>query len=119
MPGRFSLFTDENIGGPFIKGLVARGWDVQRAVDVFGEETDDDALFAYAAKTGRVFLTDDRPAEAVAIVWLENGRPFRGMIRCPQQGQMSVGELLTALEELARQDEPFANYPIVYLKSEA
>ncbi len=32
---------------------------------------------------------------------------------------MSVGELLTALEELARQDDPFANYPIVYPESEA
>lgn len=116
MPGRFALFTDENIGGPLIKALVERGWDVERAIDVFGEETDD-ALFAHAARTERVFLTDDRPAEAIAIDWLDKGRPFRGMIRCPQQGEMSVGELLASLEELAQQDDPFWSYP--YLKPQA
>lgn len=117
MPGRFALFTDENIGGPLIKALVERGWEVERAIDVFGEQTDDNALFAYAAQAGRVFVTDDRPAEAVAIDWLAQGRAFRGMIRCPQQGEMSVGDLLAAFEELTRQDDPFATYPIVYLKA--
>ena len=49
MPGRFALFTDENVDGPLIKALSARRWDVKRAVDVFGERTDDEALFALAA----------------------------------------------------------------------
>ena len=99
MPGHFGLFTDENIPGPLIKALVTRGWDVLRAVDVFGERTDDDVLFAYAAEHGRVFVTDDRPAEAVAIRWLREGRSFRGMIRCPARGA-SVGELVEAFESL-------------------
>lgn len=119
MPGRLPLFTDENIGGPLVKALADRGWDVVRAIDVFGEETDDRVLFAHAAETGRIFVTDDRPAEAVAIDWLAEGRPFRGMIRCPQQGEMSVGELLAAFEDLARRDDPFASYPIIYLKPRA
>lgn len=55
MPGRFALFTDENVDGPLIKALSARGWDVVRAVDVFGERTDDDVLFSYAAEHRRVF----------------------------------------------------------------
>jgi hypothetical protein len=46
VPGRFAIFTDENVDGPLIKALSARGWDVVRAVDVFGERTDDEALFA-------------------------------------------------------------------------
>ena len=53
MPGRFPLFTDENVDGPLIKALTARGWDVLRAVDVFGERTDDAVLFAYAAENAR------------------------------------------------------------------
>jgi len=42
--------TDENVDGPLIKALSARGWDVARAVDVFGERTDDETLFGYAAE---------------------------------------------------------------------
>ena len=116
MPGRFALFTDEDVDGPLIKALRARGWDVVRAVDIFGERTDDEALFAYAAGQGRVFVTGDRPAEALAIRWLREGRGFRGMIRCPT-GMMNVGGLLTAFENLAEQAEPFGGYPIVYLKA--
>lgn len=116
MAGRFPLFTDENVGGPLIHGLRERGWDVVRAIDVFGEETDDDVLFAWAAEMQRVFVTDDRPAEAVAIRWLDEGRPFRGMIRCPQQREMSTGELLAAFEDLAAKDDPFGAYPLVYFK---
>lgn len=115
MPGRFALFTDENVDGPLIKALSARGWDVVRAVDVFGERTDDDVLFSYAAEHRRVFVTGDRPAEAVAIRWLREGRGFRGMIRC-QTGVMGVGDLLTAFERLAEIQDPFGGYAIVYLK---
>lgn len=115
MPGRFALFTDENIAGPLIKALIARGWDVVRAVDVLGERTDDEVLFAYAAAQGRVFVTGDRPAEAVAIRWLREGRAFRGMIRCPIR-EMSVGELVVAFERLAEAEDPFGGYPIVYVK---
>lgn len=117
MAGRFPLFTDENVAGPLIKALIARGWDVVRAVDVFGERTGDQVLFAHAAAQGRVFVTGDRPMEAVAIFWLREGRAFRGMIRCPTQG--SVGELLAAFEGLAEADDPFAGYPIVYIRPNA
>ena len=114
MAGLFALFTDENLEGPLIKALSSRGWDVARAVDVFGERTDDEVLFAWAAEHDRVFVTGDRPAEAIAIRWLRDQRPFRGMIRCT--GAMSIGELLSAFEKLAAQENPFGRYPIVYLK---
>jgi hypothetical protein len=113
--GRFALLTDENVDGPLIKALRALGWDVERAVDVFGERTDDEILFAYAAEHGRVFVTGDRPAEAIAIRWLSEARSFRGMVRC-QTGVMSVGDLVTAFEKLAEEGDPFGGYPIVYLK---
>jgi len=95
VPSRFPLFTDEIIAGPLIKALVARGWDVERAVDVFGEKTDDEVLFAHTAEQGRIFVTADQPAEAIAIRWLREGRTFHGMIRCPQG--ITVAELLTRL----------------------
>jgi hypothetical protein len=88
---------------------------VKRAVDFFGGRTDDEALFAYAAEHGRAFVTGDRPAEAVAIRWLREGRGFRGMIRCPT-GAMNVGDLLAAFERLAEEADPFGGYPIVHLK---
>ena len=69
MPGRFALFTDENVDGPLIKALSARGWDGKRAVDFFGERTDDEALFAYAAEHGRVFVTGG----SRAYPWLAPG----------------------------------------------
>jgi hypothetical protein len=113
--GRFPLFTDENVDGPLIKALSARGWDVVRAVDVFGERTDDEVLFAYAAEHGRVFVTGDRPTEAIAIRWLRERRGFRGMIRC-QTGAMSVGDLGAAFEKLAEEEDPFGSYAIIHVK---
>jgi hypothetical protein len=115
VPGRFGLFTDENIPGPLITALIARGWDVVRAVDVFGERTDDEVLFAYAAEQERVFVTDDRPAVAVAIRWLQAGRGFHGMIRCPAR-EMSVGDLVEAFDTLAALEAPFGGYPIIHFK---
>jgi hypothetical protein len=88
---------------------------VLRAVDVFGERTDDAVLFAYSAEQGRVFVTGDRPAEAIAIRWLREGRLFRGMLVC-STGTMSVGDLSVAFDELAKEADPFGGYPIVYLR---
>ena len=51
MPGRFALFTDENVDGPLIKALSARGWDMVRAVDVFGERTEDEACSPMRRRT--------------------------------------------------------------------
>ena len=60
MPGRFALFTDENVDGRLIKALVARGWDVVRAVGV-GE---------LAAAFERLAETDD-PFAGYPIAYLE------------------------------------------------
>ena len=118
MAGRFALLTDEHVPGPLLKGLIRLGWDVRRAVDVFGQRTDDDVLFAYAAREGRVFVTTDEPAEAIATNWLTDGKAFRGLI-CWRQGhqrRMSVGDFIEAFEELAAKEDPFQPYPIVHIK---
>jgi hypothetical protein len=116
VPGRFPRLTDENISGHLIKALVSRGWDVQRAVDVFGGRTDDERLFTHAAEQGRIFVTCDRPAEAIAIRWLEEGRAFEGMIRCPAE-EVGVGDVVAAFEDLAEQENPFGAYAIVYIRA--
>jgi hypothetical protein len=116
--GRFALLTDEHVPGPILKGLIHLGWDVERAVDVFGQRTDDDVLFAYAAKEGRVLVTTDEPAEAIAKQWLTDGKAFRGLVCWIQrhQSRMTVGDFIRAFEELAAQEDPFGIYPIVHIK---
>ena len=85
MPAPFPLFTDAHGQQPLVDALLRRGWDVVRAIDTFPQGTDDDVLFEYAVREGRVFVTNDGPAEAIGIRWLRQCRPFPGMICWPQR----------------------------------
>ncbi len=113
--GRFRLLTDESVDGPYVRALQRRGWEIVLAIEVFGEMTDDEKLFAHAAAEDRVFVTEDRAIKAIAERWLREGRPFRGLIILPQQS-MSAGEIAQAMDELAAEDDPFSPFPIVYIK---
>ena len=75
MAGRFALYTDADVRGQVIKSLKDHGWDVMRAVDAFPEGTLDLVHFE-----GRVLVTNDGDQEQIAIQWLSEGRPFRGLI---------------------------------------
>lgn len=88
-----------------------------RAIDLYPERTSDEVLFARAATDDRVFATNDRPAEAIAIRWLREGRRFRGMIVWPvgAYGYRSTGDLVDDFEALAREGDPFA-YAVRHLK---
>ena len=118
MAGRFPLLSDACVNDHLVRGLKDRGWDVVRAVDLYPEATKDEVLFARAAAEGRVFVTNDRPSEAVAVRWLLEGRPFRGVIAWPVAGYetRSIGDLIEEFEELARLDDPFGTYPVRHLK---
>jgi hypothetical protein len=107
--GRFPLLTDENVSGPIVAALIHQGWDILRAVDTHGERSDDAVLFVYAANNGRVFVSSDEPARAIAIQWIEQGRPFRGMVCWIQEHQrrMTVGDFLREFEALASEEDPF------------
>ena len=99
-----------------MKGLRARGWDVMRSVDVFGERNDDDDLFAWAAAEGRVFVTCDEHIHATARRWTEVGRSFRMVYWRPERHrEMSDGDVIAALEQLALKSDAFS-YPIEYIK---
>ena len=97
-------------------GLLRRGWDAVRTVDVHGEGIKDPPLFASVAQLGRVFVTNDGPLHHVALDYLREGRPFRMVYRSKKDDkQYSVGQILDAFDELARAQDPF-RYPIYYLK---
>jgi hypothetical protein len=114
--GRFPLYAD--VRGTLIKGLLQLGWDVVRAIDVFPEGTEDLPHFERAVALGRVLVTNDEDQEATADQWYRAERPFPGVIAWCQKlyRQVSNAEILECFENLARQDEPFAAYPIIHLK---
>ncbi len=118
MAERFPLFTDENVDGTVVEALRREGWDVVRAVDTFGEKTDDAELFEWAVTNGRVFVTTDNRIEAIAQRWLAQWRPFR-MVRWLQERQLhaSPGAFVRAFEALMQKPDAFA-YSIEYLKPE-
>lgn len=105
---RFLLFTDAHIRQQIVEGLQRRSWDVERAIDVFPEKTDDDILFAYAAKNDRVFVTCDKRLQPIAHEWLDEGRPFR-MIAWKEEHhrRLSDGWFIQKFEELAEAEDPF------------
>lgn len=118
MAGRFPILTDACVNDHLARALEQRGWDVKRAVDLYPEKTKDEVLFERAAKDGRIFVTNDRPAEAIAIRWLKEGRAFRGMVAWPQEDyeHRTIGDFVQDFEDLAQEENPFA-YPIRYLKA--
>ncbi len=115
MGGRFPLYADADVRGPFIKALKNAGWDVVRAIDELIEGTDDPPHFERAVEQGRVLVSNDADQEEIAHQWYEQGRAFPGLVvwRQAVYGQMTFGELVEVFEDLARQDDPFAVYPIV------
>ena len=121
MPGPFALFTDEHISKALVKALRESRWDVVRAIEVFGEETDDERLFEYAAENGRVFVTTDEDFEAIAARWLSQWRHFRGLIIWKQdrQREISVGGFLGEFEALSARSDDFGGYPVFHIKPRA
>jgi len=100
--GRFPLLTDENITGPLVGGLRSRGWDGVTVHEIFGEESIDEVLFAYAAERGRVLVTTDEDCLVIGHRWLAEGRSFRLVFW--QQGphqHVRVSPFLEAFEALA------------------
>ena len=111
MAGRFRLLTDVHVDGPLIKALSLRGWDVVRAVDAGLGETPDDLLFEYAAREGRVLVTNDKAIQATAVSWLREGRAFPGLLVWEKKhhDRMKRSDFVEAFESLAQEDAPFAS----------
>jgi hypothetical protein len=118
VPGRFPLYTVENVKGALIKALRQAGWDVLRALDVFAEGTDDDTHLDYAVKANRALVTNDQPMQATAHERLSQGKAIPRVIGWPQEKykRATVAAVVQKFEQLAETDEPFnPDYPIIYL----
>lgn len=117
MAGRFPLYTDADVRGRIVDALQYVGWDLVRAIDLYPEKTKDPVHFTRAAELNRVLVTNDNDHRKIAVQWMMEGRPFRGVIWWPQQQstRMSPGDFLRRFEEYAAQDDPFAAYKILIL----
>jgi hypothetical protein len=112
---RFSLFTDANVDGRLIRGLRQRGWEIERTVDNFAQDEDDDVLFEHAAKENLVFVTNDEDLLASTVSWLEENRSFRMIYwEKKRHDQVSIGTFLDKFEKLAEEDDPFC-YSVRFL----
>ena len=116
MAGRFPLFTDAHIQQSIVEGLSRRGWDVERAIDVFPERTRDPVLLDYVVMSGRVFVTNDS-----GIIQTVNERAaaepsIKGMVFWEEllYYELSAGDFIRAFEDFAKEDEPF-RVPIRYI----
>jgi hypothetical protein len=114
---RFALLTDNHIRQPIVDALRRAGWDVVRAVDLFGESNEDEEIFRYAAEHERVFLTNDQRIHTIAHDWLAQGRRSFRMVYwwAEHRRLMSNGDVVRALEQLAANPASFG-YSIEYLK---
>ncbi len=116
MPGRFPLLTDENVPGPAIEGLKSRGWEVVLTINVFGQRSVDEKVFAHAADHGRVLVTTDTDCLVLARRWLDEGRSFRMVYWHQGRHQhVPVARFLEAFEALATREDAFAAC-VEYLK---
>jgi len=114
---RFPVYTDADLHGPIVDGLIDRGWDVIRAVDIRPEATDDIVHFELALSLGRVLIANDRHMKGIAERCIEEGRSFPGLVWWPRKSYaiMSNGEILEAIEELTTKPDAFT-YPIEFIK---
>jgi hypothetical protein len=106
--GRFSLLADEHLSNAHIKAAREAGWHVDRVVDILGQETEDEAVLAYCAAHGHVWITSDERAKGHVTEWIESGRTLPGVIIVPQRHHLAPGQLVLLLEALAGEDAPFA-----------
>lgn len=119
MTRRFRLLTDEHFPNSVVELLQREGWEVRRVLDVLGKGTDDDDIFRYAAKQGLVWVSSDERAQEWPRKYLEEGRPFVGMVVWTQQSRydMRPGGFMRQLEALEHEAEPFA-YGFRHIKPE-
>src|SRR6186997_2122031 len=112
MADLFPLLVDEHVPKPLVKALQQRGWEVVRVVDLaeLGQGCDDEQVFTYALEHGYVVLSSDERALWRPKKYRAQGHPFPGMACWPQRhrSRMTIGEAVEALEQMTREDDPFA-----------
>jgi hypothetical protein len=110
VPAFAGVITDTHLPVALQNALVDRGWRALRVVNVLPQDTLDDDILEHAAKEKLVLVTSDEAAVAFAWKRVAEGRPCAGMIVWSQEHrqEMSVGDFLRFLEDLAQEENPFA-----------
>jgi predicted nuclease of predicted toxin-antitoxin system len=117
--GHFAVLVDNHVRQSIVDALSRAGWDVVRAVDLFGECNVDEELLAWAAANDRVFATCDKPIHRIAHRWLAEGRPFRMIYWwLGRYREMTDGDMVRAFEEIAAKPSAFAAC-IEYIKPQS
>jgi len=113
---RFPLFADNHVQQAIVDGLIQRGWDVVRAIDLFPEGTGDDVLFEHAVKDRRVMVTNDGGIRNTGRRWHDEGRAFPGLVYWPQKYYRNArpGYFIGVIEAMAEEENPFVN-PIRFI----
>ena len=114
MAGRFPLLTDESVDGRIVRALRHKGWDVVRAVDLVGENSDDEDLLTRASLAGRALASTDADHLVIGNRWLRAGRRDFRLVYWAQ-GSVPVGQSIEAFESLAGREGVFAGC-LEYLK---
>jgi hypothetical protein len=106
--GRFPLLTDDCVNGPLVDGLKRRGWDVARVVDVFGQQSLDESIMAWAVERQRVLVSTDTDCLTMGQRWIKNGRLFRLIFwqQLPHQ-RLGVAPFLAAFDAIAAKESAF------------
>ncbi|MDX2161399.1 MAG: DUF5615 family PIN-like protein [bacterium] len=86
------FYADTHIAKAIAEQLRAHGVDVVRCEEVGMAEAADEAHLDYAARAGRVMITQDADFAMLHTRWLQDGRTHAGIMRIPPnlQGEAQV-----------------------------
>jgi hypothetical protein len=99
------LYMDENVEGPIVRSLRARGIDVLTAEEDGHDATDDAVILDRAGALGRVAFSRDRDFLREATRRQRQGAAFVGVIYAHKQ-RVSIGQCVEDLEILAQAGSP-------------
>lgn len=92
------LYADEHVPLAVIKALLRAGHDVARALDRYGEGTEDVTHFERAVTENRVFLTQDTDFLVLSSGMLSKGKHHPGVVYWPQ-GVYGIGHVIRKLKQ--------------------
>lgn len=99
------LYTDENVEGPIVRQLRARGVDVVRAVDDGYAGKADRLVLDRAGDLGRIAFARDDDFLREATRRQQIGQRFAGVIYARKE-RVSIGQCVADLELLALAGDP-------------
>lgn len=105
-PQRFALIivADEHIQNAVVSGLIARGVDTVRSIDIaeLGEGASDEGILEWATANHRCVLTLDSDFAVLHAEWTGTGRNHAGIIYgSAKRYQTNIGAVVTFVIDIA------------------